>query len=239
MKLKTALLLTTLFAGTFILTTANTCKSRINDGLNCLSTDQCLTTSYCHSEKQICTPLPRIDQPCGDGVYCANNLGCSTETGLCQNLPSAGGKCLLGERGPYLCSSGLVCYSGVCDALKNSINAPCSDFTNLCGTGLGCDFSGTESLCKISKTIRQPCAANTPGACAAGLYCSVYTGKCESLLKEGSSCKDSVECRPGLTCIYQTTLYFFKTLKCSKIPSTVGSQCSDVCAGGLSCSSMT
>jgi hypothetical protein len=147
----------------------------------------------------------------------------------CAPLPGINGACLLGERGPALCQSGLGCYAGRCATL-NRLDQ-CTDFLQQCPQGFGCDVSGPVSRCLRAGQIGQVCSGNN---CVTGAFCNQRTLRCEARKAQGQSCTTPEECAAGLSCLPRGVL-IFRRFSCAPTPGREGDVCIEKCLNGLIC----
>ncbi len=215
--------------------TCNKCYPRVSLNSTCATNEECLSGLYCEYFQKKCLTLPSLGNPCGNQVYCATMLGCSS-VNTCQSLSIKGEDCMLGENGYNVCSFTLGCYlsetgSNKCNDLKVNVGDPCTS-DNKCGGGLGCHYDNSgKNFCIKKKSPEGSC--NNDDVCMYG-YCDFTQLKCVYKKALGEVCK-SGECQDNLSCISTKYLIFFTRMTCQNIPSTIGSTCNDKCAGNLVC----
>ena len=215
--------------------TCNKCYPRVSLNSPCAINEDCLSGLYCEYYQKKCLAFPSQGSPCGNQVYCAATLGCSSAN-TCQSLSIKGQDCMLGETGYNVCSETLGCYfseavSNKCDDLKVNVGDPCTA-DNKCGGGLGCNFDNTgKNFCIQKKSAGGSC--NNNDVCLNG-YCDFTQLKCLYKKTLGEVCK-SGECENNLSCLSTKYLLFFTRMTCQNIPTINGSTCDDKCAGNLVC----
>lgn len=208
----------------------NKCYNRGSSGSSCASDQECLSGLYCHYEQKKCTILPFKNEPCGNEVYCAKDLGCHANA-TCQPLAQVGEACMLSSFGYHLCADGLGCYDSKCQTLKTKIGDPCTS-NNICGGGLGCHFDNNGSnYCVTKRSTGVSC--NNNDVCLESL-CDFSKLQCVSRKKSGEECKIG-ECVENYSCIPSSYYIFFTKNLCKTIPNSVGSVCSDTCTEKLFC----
>ncbi|MCS6857593.1 MAG: hypothetical protein NZM37_07775 [Sandaracinaceae bacterium] len=161
------------------------CQAPGEAGTPCSDDSDCAPAFYCSgtSPNMTCQPRPTRNMPCGDGVVCAEGLGCSTPSGgTCQPLPGEGAECLLGRYGPFLCAPGLACVDGRCRPLPGE-GQTCGT-PDVCAPGLGCAFGPEGSICIRPREEGASCENNQ--ACARGLVC--VGGRCTLQPRVGDPC---------------------------------------------------
>jgi hypothetical protein len=211
----------------------NTCKKFIEVGQACPGDGSCVDKAFCDSTTYKCVGLPVAGAKCGNGIFCAATLGCTSSdgSGVCRALPVAGQDCLWGQFGPRLCASGLRCYS---EGTKNVCRNPTTVTTKacsvdlLCPAGQGCFIGGTSSSCVPSLGANAICAGNTPGICKSGLYCKSKPMTCVNLGANGANCKldGSASCMSGLVCVPE---WLGTVFRCRTPPIKEGASCVDRC----------
>ncbi len=198
-------------------------------GQPCGNTDDCDPASYCLGGS--CLARPGVGEPCGDGVYCAEGLGCDFDLAgggsmLCAPLPGEGEPCALSETGPSLCAPGLGCRMLTCGPLPGE-GEPCT-VDNRCAGDLGCDFRTDGSFCAPRRAAGEACASDA--ICAAGTYCDFGSMRCTPYEANGTTCSDGNECGPMGSCVPDASGRF----RCVTLPGA-GEPCFFDCAPGLTC----
>ncbi len=200
-------------------------------GRPCRYDNACRDGEFCvfgpDQDTGTCTPVPGAGEPCGNGTYCADGLGCDMQTNNCAALPGAGEACALGSTGPFLCAPGLGCLDGVCGTLP-ALDEPCAIGAPSCADGLGCAFEPEGSFC------REPVGAGgvcqNDATCKTGFFCDFGTNTCAASQAPGTPCSDGNECGDGV-CVPDATF----TFRCAP-RSGVGGECFlEDCADGLRC----
>lgn len=214
-----------------------TCVPLGGAGDSCEGSTGCKESLWCQEGK--CVEAPGLDEPCGDGIYCAKGLSCRFEgpkAGTCGPLPGLGEPCGLDIRGPFVCGPGLACSGGICKDPPQE-GEPCADLAicaeeDMDGDGLapdlGCDFTPQGSLCVRKRDEGGNCQNDQ--VCKPGLYCDFQKGQCTKTLPLGSPCRDSHECGAGATCIPDEGL----NLRCRPLPK-VGERCLSECEPSAFC----
>jgi hypothetical protein len=203
------------------------CKKPVALNGACNDNFQCETGLFCDLAVSQCRVLPTLDQTCGNGVTCGNDLGCLND--LCVPLQGVNGTCLLGERGPALCSPGLGCYAGTCASVTRLDQ--CTDFLQQCPPGFGCDVSGPVSQCLPVAQLGQTCSGTN---CVEGAFCNQRTLRCEARKPERQSCTTPEECAAGLSCL-PSGWFVFRRFTCAPTPGREGDVCIEKCLNGLIC----
>lgn len=176
------------------------CEARRAAGQSCTGIGQgscrrgllCDVTGVCRNDP------PRVGQPCGLGVPCANGLSCTAVVGgVCAAPRAAGERCQgLGQGN---CGTGLLCdVSGVCRNDPPLVGQPCGTGVP-CAAGLSCNaFVG--GVCTEALVSGDRCIGLGQGNCGEGLLCDV-AGECRHPIPElGEPCGLGVACATGLAC---------------------------------------
>jgi hypothetical protein len=168
------------------------CSPRLAKNAPCTSDRACAASLYCDSVTGTCLERPGLDAACGNGLNCAEGLGCDpsgAQDPKCLALPGAGQPCALGAAGPLLCAQGLGCTDGLCGALPGEGAACTSD--NRCAEGLACDFTAKGSICVKPKALGEPCQNDQ--VCPEAAHCGP-SGACEADQPDGTPCSAGNEC---------------------------------------------
>lgn len=174
-----------------------------------------------------CTPVPGAGEPCGNGSYCAEGLGCDMMSGNCAALPSDGEACALGSAGPFLCAPGLGCLDGVCGPLPG-LDEACAIGQPSCVDGLGCAFEPEGSFCR--EPVGAGGACQNDVTCKDGFFCDYDHNACTADYAPGTPCKAGNECGDGV-CLPDVSFVF----RCAPKPGVGGECFLDDCAAGLRC----
>lgn len=203
-------------------------------GGECQFDTQCAVTEYCalappDQSSGTCGPRPGLDEACGNGVSCADGLGCNQVTVVCEPLPEEGEACAAGPDGPFLCAPGLGCFpDDGCAPLPAEGEACAIGFPN-CEAGLGCAFEADGSFCRAPVGEGMPCQ-NDP-TCEAGLFCNFADGTCTAHFADGTPCSAGNECGPDGACLPDETFIF----RCAPAPGEGDACFLDECTGDLRC----
>lgn len=176
-----------------------TCTPLPSAGSACLDGAYCAPGTTCLDGVSTCAPLPGLDQQCAAGArFCADGLGCRPSDNTCQLGPTAGQACLLNPPAQYVC-----------------------------GSGLGCDFTASGSLCAPLTDAGAAC--NTDRTCTAATFCDGATQLCTARHAAGDRCSQPNECVPGLECAFAPG-----GPRCRPIPTTA-QPCDTACVTGWAC----
>jgi cysteine-rich repeat protein len=208
---------------------AGTCEARGQAGDFCIGIGQgtCEAGLVCDALLECRHDPPELGEPCGLGVPCVPEFGCSAEiAGRCEPRDVAGETC--SGVGQGSCEAGLVCDANrTCrhDPPQRGepcgIGVPCAgalvcsaDIAGTCGdpggAGDGCSGIGQGScadglVCDFLRVCRhdpprldEPCGIGVP--CADGLFCQGFTQVCKEFRTVGEGCSAFNPCMEGLAC---------------------------------------